>query len=548
MKFFMMLAAFAVHSVRRTTPVTAFRIATTTSRHTSTAGLLFRRETTRCLATTTTTTTESTTEEDTKTAATPLVNGRLPCENFSLDQRTVASQLELVQSHLKSRRASEEALEACKTIASLADRRVALIQERDAALNQRKQFSAKVGQLMRNKETSDEAEIEAAKAESGKAADMAAAAEEELSRLEETSNGLLAGIPNLLDDRVPDGEDDTDNVEVSRWGSTETLPKELGWAADDNFEPKWHDDVALGLGGYQMEAAVKMSGSRFVALSGAVARLQRALSMFFIDQHVDSGYEEVSVPYVVSRSSLEGTSQLPKFEEDLFRITSESHTCNGEDAFLIPTAEVPVTNLHRDEVLEHDALPKKYVAYTPCFRAEAGSYGRDTKGLIRTHQFDKVELVKVTTPETSDVEHESLTEDAERMLQLLKLPYRKVRLCSGDVGFAARHCYDLEVWLPGAGEYREISSCSNTGDFQARRMALRYRPPPPPPKEGAKQKKPKKSKPQLCHTINGSGLAVGRALVAVLENYQMPDGSVVVPDVLRPYMGGKEVILPPSTK
>ena len=299
----------------------------------------------------------------------------------------------------------------------------------------------------------------------------------------------------------------------------------------------------MRLQGYAAEAAVRMSGARFVALQGGVAQLERALGMFFMDLHTNQhGYREVSVPLVVSRSALEGTSQLPKFEDDLFAITTQSHTCNGEDAFLIPTAEVPVTNLYRDTVLEESDLPLSFVAWTPCFRAEAGSYGRDTKGLIRTHQFQKVELVKITTPETSDAHHEELTRHAEACLQALQLPYRKVRLCSGDIGFSARHCYDLEVWLPGAGEYREISSCSNTGDFQARRMALRYRP----TDKGGSGKKPKKIRPVLCHTINGSGLAVGRTLVAVLENYQKPDGSVVIPEVLRPYMGGKEILVPPA--
>jgi seryl-tRNA synthetase len=272
--------------------------------------------------------------------------------------------------------------------------------------------------------------------------------------------------------------------------------------------------------------------------------------MFFVDLHTTKhGYTEVSVPFVVGRSALEGTSQLPKFQEDLFAISPESHTCNGEDAFLIPTAEVPLTNLHANSILEEADLPLSYVAWTPCFRAEAGSYGRDTRGLIRTHQFQKVELVKITSADTSDAEHELLTSHAEACLQALELPYRKVRLCSGDIGFSARHCYDLEVWLPGSGEYREISSCSNTGDFQARRMALRYRPAEAPASaadddDGQKKKKQKKPKPEFCHTINGSGLAVGRTLVAVLENYQKPDGSVVVPEVLRPYMGGLEILKP----
>jgi seryl-tRNA synthetase len=353
---------------------------------------------------------------------------------------------------------------------------------------------------------------------------------------------LLAGIPNLLDDVVPDGVDETQNQIVSEWGDITALPTKLEWP--DDFEPKWHDDIAAGLKGYHADAAVKMSGARFVALSGSIARLERALAMFFMDLHTTKhGYTEVSVPFVVARSALEGTSQLPKFQEDLFAITPSSHTCNGEDAFLIPTAEVPLTNMHADSILEETDLPISYVAWTPCFRAEAGSYGRDTRGLIRTHQFHKVELVKITTPDTSDEQHELLTTHAEACLQALELPYRKVRLCSGDIGFAARHCYDLEVWLPGAKEFREISSCSNTGDFQARRMALRYRPEATSDSvDDGNQKKAKKTKPEMCHTINGSGLAIGRALVAVLENYQRPDGSVTVPDVLRPYMYGLKVL------
>jgi seryl-tRNA synthetase len=359
-----------------------------------------------------------------------------------------------------------------------------------------------------------------------------------------------------LDDRVPDGDDDKQNELVYEWGDKTTMPAIAKQSWRQDFTPLWHDDVATKLAGYRQDAAVQMSGTRFIALSGSIARLERALGMFFMDLHTDQhGYTEVTVPYVVSRTALEGTSQLPKFEEDLFAITRQSHTCNGQDAFLIPTAEVPVTNLHRDSVLEEADLPLSYVAWTPCFRAEAGSYGRDTKGLVRTHQFHKVELVKITTAETSDTEHEILTEHAEACLRALELPYRKMRLSSGDIGFAARHCYDLEVWLPGANEYREISSCSNTGDFQARRMALRYRPKPMVGVEGdastsaaankgskAKTAAAKRPKPALCHTINGSGLAVGRTLVAVLENYQQPDGTVIVPTVLRPYMGGKEVL------
>jgi len=478
---------------------------------------------------------------------------RISRKDLSLDVRTIVAETDMVLSHLTSRRASDEAKEAASTIASLQSKRVALIQERDNFLNQRKEASGKVGMLMRqlNSKDADEATKEEAQAEvdkqkalSAEAADGAEKADEELDAIQKTMDDLLAGIPNLLDDVVPDGDDETQNEVVSEWGDIEALPKQLEWTED--FEAKWHDDVAMGLQGYQSEAAVQMSGARFVALSGPIARLERAIAMFFLDLHTNKhGYTEVSVPYIVGRSALEGTSQLPKFQEDLFSITPESHTCNGEDAFLIPTAEVPLTNMHADSILEEKDLPISYVAFTPCFRAEAGSSGRDTKGLIRTHQFQKVELVKITTADTSDDEHELLTTHAEACLQALELPYRKVRLCSGDIGFAARHCYDLEVWLPGAAEYREISSCSNTGDFQARRMALRYRPEPPPAPEddsGKKKKKPKKMKPELCHTINGSGLAVGRTLVAVLENYQKADGSLVVPEVLRPYMGGLEVI------
>ena len=496
---------------------------------------------TRCFATTEPTATETAT--------------RLPRQGLSLDQKTVTQHLDIVLSHLSSRHASDDTHRAAKRVAELHDRRVELIRIRDAHLQSRKEASAQVAKLLKqlaggqggdnNSNNDIEQELIQAKDRSNSASELAEAADAELATLETEQNTLLANIPNLLDDIVPDGKDDSDNVVVKTWG-TPTIP---------DFAPQWHDDIAANLGGYLADAAVKMSGSRFIALSGPIARLERAIASFFLDTHVSRGYTEVSVPLIVGASALEGTSQLPKFKEDLFAISEESHTCNGEAAYLIPTAEVPVTNLHRDQVLSASELPKKYVAYTPCFRAEAGSYGRDTKGLIRTHQFPKVELVKITTAETSDEEHESLTADAELCLELLKLPYRKVRLCSGDLGFAARHCYDLEVWLPGAGEYREISSCSNTGDFQARRMGMRYRPDKAGPEDessGAttttttKNKNAgKKVKPVLCHTINGSGLAVGRTLVAVLENYQQADGSVVIPDVLQPYMSGMKIIRPP---
>ncbi|KAL7571950.1 hypothetical protein ACA910_006580 [Epithemia clementina (nom. ined.)] len=535
--------------------------------------------------------------------------GRLPRpdDGSSLDLRTVAQELPTVLSHLRARRASDETLAAAETIAASASQRVALIQERDAYLSQRNEASALVAKLLKmkkkkkkknsendehNKDTATsttttdslapsdkeqpqqqqpvpsldqvEQELEQAKELGAVAGEKASAVEAELAILQTKMDQLLAGLPNFLDDIVPDGTNDSDNVVVYEWGDVHALPQALGWYDDDTttndnhdtnapppnnnkLVPLWHDDVAAGLHGYPVDAAVQMSGARFVALRGVVAQLERALTTFFLELHTTQhGYTEVSVPYVVSRSALEGTSQLPKFELDLFAIRPESHTCNGEDAFLIPTAEVPLTNLHRHQVLDQADLPLFYVAATPCFRAEAGSYGRDTKGLIRTHQFLKVELVQITTPEQSREQHELLTQHAEACLQALELPYRKVRLCSGDIGFAAQHCYDLEVWLPGAGEYREISSCSNTGDFQARRMNMRYRPEPPTSAANNKKKPPKKLKPVYCHTMNGSGLAVGRTLVAVLENYQTPDGSVVVPKVLRPYMGGRERLVPPA--
>jgi len=478
-----------------------------------------------------------------------LINKRISRASVpsSLDARSLSENLDLVLSHLRSRRASDEALDAAKTISTLNLDRVSLIQKRDEASQQRNELSAKVGMLMRESKGEETGEIVGIKAEATKVGDTAAGVEESLAEIESKMSALLASLPNLLDDIVPDGDDDSQNELVSQWGDVSTLPKELGW--NEDFTPLWHDDVATNLGGWQSDAAVGMSGARFVSLTGNVARLERAISSYFLDRASQKGYTEVSPPLVVSRTALEGTSQLPKFEEDLFKIVPESHTCNGEDAFLIPTAEVPLTNMHAGAILEESELPISYCALTPCFRAEAGSYGRDTRGLIRTHQFYKVELVKITTAETSADEHEKLTRHAQECLEELRIPYRKMRLCSGDVGFSAQHCYDLEAWLPSTGEYREISSCSNTGDFQARRMALRYRPAPAAadtdadePKKGGKNKKTKKTKPVFCHTINGSGLAVGRTLVAVLENYQTPNGDVVVPEVLKPYMGGLEIL------
>jgi seryl-tRNA synthetase len=480
----------------------------------------------------------STEETDSKPSlATESARIRTP-DGVTLDVRSIAAHTDVWLSHMRSRNPTAPAVNAVQAIAASAQQRTQWIQQRDRALQQRREWSDRVGQLMR--EAGDNEEVLAAAREASQAVSQEAeAADRELELLQTEMDQQLAILPNLLDDRVPEGRDDTDNEILYTWGDVDALPQRLEWPSD--WKPLWHDDIATRLRGYWNEAAVQMSGARFIALAGPVAQLERAIGQWMLDLHTNThGYTEVSVPLVVSRSTLEGTGQLPKFEEDLFAITSASHTCNGEDAFLIPTAEVPVTNLHRDQVLEEEDLPLSYVALTPCFRAEAGSYGRDTKGLIRTHQFYKVELVKITSATTSDDEHELLTTHAEACLKALELPYRKVRLCAGDIGFAARHCYDLEVWLPGAGEYREISSCSNTGDFQARRLALRYRPTPVAGKKG-------KLKPVLCHTINGSGLAVGRTLVAILENYQRSDGSVVIPEVLRPYMGGKEVLMPPPS-
>ncbi|MGO1501712.1 MAG: serine--tRNA ligase [Marinobacter sp.] len=339
-------------------------------------------------------------------------------------------------------------------------------------------------------------------------------AEEELRTLQEELNNFLAGIPNLPDDGVTTGDSEEDNVEVRTWGT----PKSF------DFEPKDHVELGDALGGLDFETATQLAHSRFAVMRGQVARLHRALAQFMLNLHTDEhGYSETYVPYLVNADALYGTGQLPKFEEDLFKMQGE------HPLYLIPTAEVPVTNLVSNTILDAAELPLKMVCHTPCFRSEAGSYGRDTRGMIRQHQFDKVELVQVVRPEDSDAALEALTGHAEKVLQLLELPYRLVALCGGDMGFSAAKTYDFEVWLPGQNKFREISSCSNTRDFQARRMSARWR-------------NPETGKPEPVHTLNGSGLAVGRALVAVMENYQQADGSILVPRVLKPYMGGVERI------
>ncbi len=347
-------------------------------------------------------------------------------------------------------------------------------------------------------------------AEVSELGDKLKGAEEELNKYQTQLNDLLMGIPNLPHESTPDGKAEDDNVEVRKWGE----PRQF------DFEVRDHVDVGEALGQLDFETAAKITGSRFAVMSGGIARLHRALIQFMLDLHTsEHGYTETYVPYIVNADSLRGTGQLPKFEEDLFKVRHENNY------YLIPTAEVPVTNIVRDVIVEDDYMPRKYVCHTPCFRSEAGSYGKDTRGMIRQHQFEKVEMVQVVRPEDSYNALEELTSHAEEVLQRLELPYRVVALCAGDTGFSSAKTYDLEVWLPGQSKYREISSCSNFEAFQARRMKARYR-------------NPETGKPELVHTLNGSGLAVGRTLVAILENYQQANGVVEVPVVLQPYMGG----------
>ncbi|AHI27809.1 serine--tRNA ligase [Marinobacter similis] len=339
-------------------------------------------------------------------------------------------------------------------------------------------------------------------------------AEDELRSLQEELTEFLAGIPNLPDEGVPAGDSEDDNVEIRSWGTPPVL----------DFEPKDHVALGEGLKGLDFETASRLAHSRFAVMRGPVARLHRALAQFMLNLHTgEHGYTETYVPYLVNAETLYGTGQLPKFEDDLFKMEGDN------PLYLIPTAEVPATNLVADSILDARELPLQMVCHTPCFRSEAGSYGRDTRGMIRQHQFDKVELVHVVRPEDSDQALDALTGHAEKVLQLLELPYRVMTLCGGDMGFSAAKTFDLEVWLPGQQKYREISSCSNTRDFQARRMHARWR-------------NPETGKPEPVHTLNGSGLAVGRALIAVMENYQQADGSILIPDVLKPYMGGLDRI------
>ena len=339
------------------------------------------------------------------------------------------------------------------------------------------------------------------------------AAETQLADIQQDMDALMAGIPNLLDASVPAGKSEEFNVELSRWGEAPSF----------DFEAKDHVDLGAKLG-MDFELGAKIAGARFVVLNGALARLQRAIIQFMLDTHTDQhGYSETYVPYLVNADSLRGTGQLPKFEADLFKASADPAL------YLIPTAEVPVTNIVRDVIIDAKALPLKFVCHSPCFRSEAGAYGRDVRGMIRQHQFEKVELVQIVQPELAELAHEQLTEHAENILKLLKLPYRKMLLCAGDTGFSAAKTYDLEVWLPGQGAYREISSCSHFKDFQARRLQARWR-------------NPETGKPELVHTINGSGLAAGRTLIAIMENYQDAQGHIHIPEALLPYMGNVSVI------
>ncbi len=392
---------------------------------------------------------------------------------------------------------------------SLEERRKALQMETEQLQSERNSSAKSVGKAKAQGE-----DIEPLLAAAKDLGDRLASSETALQNIQSQLRDIELDLPNLLDESVPDGRDESDNKEVRIWGE----PTELGFDAQDH--------IALGenLGMIDFDAASKISGSRFTVMSGPLARMQRALIQLMLDTHTEEhGYEEKYVPYLVQADALVGTGNLPKFEEDLFRTTDET------PYYLIPTAEVPVTNLARDAIFEADELPKHYVAHTPCFRSEAGSYGQDTRGMIRQHQFEKVELVHFVAASESMAALEALTGHAEVILQKLELPYRVVALCAGDVGFGSTKTYDIEVWLPGQQKYREISSCSNYNDFQARRMKARRR-------------NPDTGKPELIHTLNGSGVAAGRALIAVMENYQNDDGSIRVPAVLQPYMGGVEVI------
>ncbi|MFC9778722.1 serine--tRNA ligase [Paenibacillus chitinolyticus] len=422
------------------------------------------------------------------------------------DIKLIRTDIETVQTAMKNRGGKQ--LEEVTRIAELDVKRRELLQEVEQLKNRRNTVSQEVA--MRKKAKEDAEDLIA---EMKGVGDRIKELDEELRTLEVELNHLLLSIPNVPHESVPVGASEEDNIEIRRNGNVPAF----------GFEAKAHWDLAMDLGILDFEAAGKVTGSRFVFYKGLGARLERALMNFMMDLHsTEHGYEEMLPPYIVNRDSLTGTGQLPKFEEDVFHIENSEY-------FLIPTAEVPVTNYHRDDILAVEQLPRKFVAFSACFRSEAGAAGRDTRGLIRQHQFNKVELVKLVKPEESYQELEELTQNAERVLQLLKLPYRVLTLCTGDIGFTSAKTYDLEVWLPSSEAYREISSCSNFEDFQARRANIRFR-------------RDAKAKPEFVHTLNGSGLAIGRTVAAILENYQQEDGSVTVPEVLVPYMNGVTVL------
>lgn len=421
-----------------------------------------------------------------------------------LDPRLFRSELEQVRQQLQKRNFAFDA-EAYQV---LEDNRKNLQIKTQDLQNERNTRSKAIG-LAKSKGENIQPLLD----QVGVLGDQLKLAENELEQIQIRINTLLEGVPNLLDATVPSGKSDADNVEVSSWGD---LPR-------FSFTPKDHVDLGEPLG-MNFELGAKIAGARFVVLTGKLASLQRAIIQLMLDTHINEhGYTETYVPFMANADSLRGTGQLPKFEADLFAVR------NDPAFYLIPTAEVPVTNIVRDVIVEANRLPLKYVCHTPCFRSEAGAYGSDVRGMIRQHQFEKVELVQIVAPEQSVQAHEELTSHAENILKKLRLPFRRMLLCAGDTGFSSAKTYDLEVWLPGQQKYREISSCSNFKDFQARRMLARWR-------------NPETGKPELVHTLNGSGLAAGRTLIAVLENYQNQDGSITVPDALRPYLGGLDVI------
>lgn len=422
-----------------------------------------------------------------------------------LDPKLLRSDLAYCQTQLMRRGYQLDT----KRFAELEEQRKSLQVETQNLQSERNKQSKAIGKAKANGE--DPSEILNAVSSLG---EQLKANEEKLLTVQSQLDTLLMEIPNIPHESTPDGKDEDDNVEIRRWGE----PRQY------DFKVKDHVELGEGSGLLDFETGAKITGSRFTVMSGGMARLHRALIQFMLDIHTaEHGYTETNVPYIVNADSLRGTGQLPKFEEDLFKLRHEN------DYYLIPTAEVPLTNIVRDIIVDDDYMPRKYVAHTPCFRSEAGSYGRDTRGMIRQHQFEKVELVQVVKPDESYQALEALTSHAEEILKRLNLPYRVMTLCTGDISFAATKTYDLEVWLPGQDKYREISSCSIFEAFQARRMKARYR-------------NTDTGKPELVHTINGSGLAIGRTLVAVLENYQQQDGSVKVPEALKPYMGGITVI------